>query len=558
MEFRPSPHRAWAVARDKNVMVHACGWAEADGRMLKDADLAGYFLARPDPEPLRGRFALVLEAPDKVLLAVDQVRSIPLFYRVTPQGALVSDQAGALADPDLPDAEALDPDSLLEFAAAGYVTGSRTLYRGVTGVQAGEKVRLGRDGIRREEYYGYRCANNAEPDVAALCAAHGRALDAAFERTIRSLDGRQAVVPLSGGLDSRLVAERLARSGYPRVICFSYGLTGNFEFEGAGLAAQRLGLPWVQLEYTPEALARALSSPEFLEYGRFASAGVSAPHPDDWLAVKKLKEQGLADKDAVFLPGHTGDFLCGSHLKYLFDPEESAGPLDFDAAMIAKHYSLWERLARDGRARRVFRERMDEALGGIGLDTGQGAAQAYEFWEWRERQAKFIINSVRVYEYFGFGWRIPLWDREYMDFWRSVPVDLKLDKFLYRSCLEADDPYGVFEGLSRPLFDRAAAAKRVARKRRRPSRLVKRALGLIPGVGRLLWYLGRIDHHARTWERHPTGLARLYPRRGYVYGQPGKRHSMALFVRDFLAREHGTDLKDLPLVSPERLDEPPA
>ena len=44
------------------------------------------------------------------------------------------------------------------------------------------------------------------------------------------------------------------------------------------------------------------------------------------------------------------------------------------------------------------------------------------FWNWRERQAKFILNSVRVYDYFGYGWRLPLFEKELLDFVASIPV----------------------------------------------------------------------------------------------------------------------------------------
>ena len=51
-----------------------------------------------------------------------------------------------------------------------------------------------------------------------------------------------------------------------------------------------------------------------------------------------------------------------------------------------------------------------------------------------ERQAKFIVNSVRVYEFFGYAWRIPLWDRELIDFFLKVPLKYRMrydDNYLY-------------------------------------------------------------------------------------------------------------------------------
>jgi len=62
--------------------------------------------------------------------------------------------------------------------------------------------------------------------------------------------------------------------------------------------------------------------------------------------------------------------------------------------------------------------------------------------DWQERQAKFIVNSVRVYEFWGYEWRIPLWDNQLMDFFSGVPLKLRLEKKLYDPLV--DRVYGAF------------------------------------------------------------------------------------------------------------------
>ncbi|WP_269848621.1 asparagine synthase-related protein [Methanosarcina horonobensis] len=55
-----------------------------------------------------------------------------------------------------------------------------------------------------------------------------------------------------------------------------------------------------------------------------------------------------------------------------------------------------------------------------------------EYFDSNERQAKFIINSVRVYEFFGYEWRIPLWDAELMEFFLRVPIEHRINRNLYK------------------------------------------------------------------------------------------------------------------------------
>lgn len=54
-----------------------------------------------------------------------------------------------------------------------------------------------------------------------------------------------------------------------------------------------------------------------------------------------------------------------------------------------------------------------------------------ECFNWQERQSKFIANSVKCYEYFGFEWRIPLWDNEIADYWMRVPARCRYGRNLF-------------------------------------------------------------------------------------------------------------------------------
>ena len=55
----------------------------------------------------------------------------------------------------------------------------------------------------------------------------------------------------------------------------------------------------------------------------------------------------------------------------------------------------------------------------------------YEFSEFKNRQTKYVITVQRVYEFFGYEWRLPLWDKEYLDYWENIHITHKVNRNLF-------------------------------------------------------------------------------------------------------------------------------
>ena len=101
-------------------------------------------------------------------------------------------------------------------------------------------------GAGAQRYYQWICTYDSESSVEELSDTFNQILLEAFERFIETLRGRQVVVALSGGVDSRLVAAILKHFKYDNVLCFTYGVIGNREAQGARKAAELLGYRWMQ------------------------------------------------------------------------------------------------------------------------------------------------------------------------------------------------------------------------------------------------------------------------------------------------------------------------
>jgi asparagine synthase (glutamine-hydrolysing) len=385
-----------------------------------------------------GFFAFVINRDNDLFAAVDRIRSIPLFYGTKNNDFYISNDAEwvrvQVADENM---------SLMaqqEFLLTGYVTGQDTLFEKVKQLQAGEylyvKNNAGCLEITTKRYYRFL---HKEPAVLPESKLLQEELNGAMNRVIKRLiayaDGRQIVIPLSAGRDSRLIALKLRQFGYQNVLCFSYGIKGNFEAETSKRVAGLLGFPWEYVEYTEELWKKWFNTIDRKEYCTMACNWVSLPHIQDWPAVWKLKKRGILTPQAIFVPGHSGDFPAGSHIPFDAIPETKASMSDLVYATLRKHYSLivWPRKIKD---KKYWNDRIIRNCEVQKINDGYGYVDAFEKWDWQERQAKFVVNSVRVYEFFGFNWWLPFWDNDFMVYWQDIALCYRKNKILYNEYVD--------------------------------------------------------------------------------------------------------------------------
>ena len=282
------------------------------------------------------------------------------------------------------------------------------------------------------------------------------------------------MLPLSAGLDSRLVVSGLHRSGYRDVHLYSYGQTGNHEASIARLVADRLGYRWTFVPFTQTSVRACEASADWRHYLEVADSLASVPFKQDFQAVQALRRQGVVPRDAVFINGNSGDFVSGNHIPaILHEPDERAPSASRKMrvldALLTKHFSLWRDLrtpANDDRIRQSIQAAWERD--GVPDPPASGDHGVYEHTEFQERQAKFVISGQRVYEFFGHGWRLPLWDNEYLDFWEQVPLELKIRQSLYKDFLVERNWAGVWHDIPlsppRTIVPQWAAAARFAAK----------------------------------------------------------------------------------------------
>ncbi|MDH6356787.1 asparagine synthase C-terminal domain-containing protein [Parabacteroides sp. PF5-9] len=371
---------------------------------------------------LNGNYAIIIESECLVFLIADHIRSYPILYFKEGDDLYITDHLLATLQRNGLRPE-VDICQIEVFLVAGLTLEDHTVFKNICAIQAAEVVVLNERQLEKRRYFIYSLdTSQKELAVDEEVARQQELFSRIFRRTLASAPNvRNWVLPLSGGHDSRMVINQLYQLGVKNIVCYSYGSPGNKQSQISREIASALGYPWYFVEYTPERWRELRESSDFNDYFDFAFNGVSDPHIQDFLAVSVLKAQGVIQSGDIFMPGHTFDFLTGAYCR---DGIETLSSKKESYRYLSAYFNQW---ACKRRSQTVWKEFASMI---------QHAPVSYpvfpEYFHWQERHAKFIQNSVRVYEYFGFDWRTPLWDIELVDYWQQIPLkDKKQRYFLY-------------------------------------------------------------------------------------------------------------------------------
>lgn len=415
METRLPGSDHWAVVGDAMVS----GSAFLDGRRLSSEALADRVSAVDGRDELarllaraNGFFSVVHDAGDRVHLAVDRVRSWPVYYAVT-DDVYVDDSAEWIDE--VAAERGYDPVAATEYLFTGYVTGRDTLSRDVKQVRPGELVTVSRGStpaVTADRYFTFA---PAETSIGTDRADLHDAMVEAVQRLIDYADGRTVLLGLSGGFDSRLIALLLSRLGYDNTVTYTTDSTSGSsdDIPVATRIADDLGFEHVVVrndhaDYQP--LDESEPSRALLEGVGYLS---EYPHINKHVLASKLTGAGVDPGDAVHVMGHHllggSSFLSGG-----LRDRETLGCREFLDIMWGRHYGNWESPRGSG-WRELFEGRLLERLPADPYLTGDAepvpdAVVGSELWYWQERLPKYIM-SRREFECLGFDTWYPLLDR---------------------------------------------------------------------------------------------------------------------------------------------------
>ncbi len=464
----------------------------------------------------KGNYSILIKTDEYCFAAVDRIKSYPIFY------ANIDGNWEIKSDPEtFGNTASINSSSALEFSMAGYVFGNNTLYDDVYQLQAGELLffRTGDSQPKIQRYYSYSPSPKSKENFSELIEEFSQTVDKVILETMRLLDGRPLWIPLSGGLDSRLLITKFVEHGYRQIFAFTYGVAGNHEMMQAKSVAKKLGVPMVCVNSNSNQ-ARSLYNSKLGEaYTKIAAELSHIPSFMEFEAVLMLRQRNMIPDDAVIINGQTGDFISGGHVPTVL-LSEGASLNDLINYIINKHCSLWENQKTEKNIL-YLKNRLLEQFNESTVPLSN-LPSLYEFWEWQERQAKLVVPGQRLYDFFGLSWFLPLWHADIMDFWKKVPYEFKLEQKLYIAFLKNYNYKNLFSKLRR------AVQPWVPKRRWIP--LAGKIIGVVSGKSKKDAFYKRMDYYS-TYHNQYALLGREYYLKHYSF----IRNPVSLFVKKYLA-----------------------
>ena len=229
----------------------------------------------------------------------------PLTYHVSPNLIIVSNSASEVVKYLRGQNHTIEPDraAIWESLLIGQPLVGRTLFLDVWKARVGEELQLSlRGSFESHSRWCPRIGGEARVSEVALVQQAADILTDIFRDLAKS---GSFLLPLSGGLDSRLAVAMLVRFG-AKVRTFTFGSYGCIEVPMARRVAQQLGVPWQAVELLPD---------DYIVYGQrvvnLTGGTLSPMHMHLYCCLNQVDVE-VGEKA---LHGYLGEHIAGDHAR---------------------------------------------------------------------------------------------------------------------------------------------------------------------------------------------------------------------------------------------------
>ena len=259
---------------------------------------------------LNCHFGLIIKYNNIIFAATDVARTYPVFFSEEFNSVLISPQAKIIAQSK---GFEINKEQLLAYQMSGYTSGSETLWENISGLLAGQFLLIDKK-LSINSYYNTLSKNNINKKSFNVEKKLEENIFEMLKRIILKANNRNIVVPLSSGLDSRLIASGLKYLNYKNVKCFSYGLKNNYEATVAKDIAKKLDYKWDFIEISQKNIKTFYDSKLYKNYFSNGIDGCATPGIQDIYTIYKLKKKNYFSDSDIIINGNSGDYISGGHL----------------------------------------------------------------------------------------------------------------------------------------------------------------------------------------------------------------------------------------------------
>ena len=371
------------------------------------------------------------------LCFTDLARSFPIFFQEYRNNLVISNNSNLLNIKN----NKISVKALKISRLCGYVLGHDTLYRNIKIMKPGEFFFSYRNKNILKQYFIYhRSYSKKNNNIKDLKDKLNSIIDQIFNEISIKYRNKDIWVPISGGLDSRLILAKLHEKKIKNLKSFSYGMKNNSDAMIGKKVAQKLNIPWVFINIPASTYRYFNKSNLMREFIKFSDNHQVIPNVQDFLVIKKMKEDNILNKKSIIINGQSGDFNTGNHIpKKLIENKDYKTFLD---SIKRKHFFLIKK--DENQINDDLIESELEYFRDSYLQKKLNLVDLYEEWEFEERQVKYVVNGQRVYDFFKLDWALPLWDSLFVKFWTTVPEELRFGQRLYKLYLSEWDYQSLF------------------------------------------------------------------------------------------------------------------
>lgn len=382
---------------------------------------------------LSGEFSFLIETERAIVAATDLTRSFPLYYVLQNETLAISDSISPILK--LVKEPTVDDIALRELRCSGHCFGHRTLFKEIKTMGSHEILYFdkGTNSIIIREYGPLAAPIVSERTSEDALSQFETYYQDMIRQMIRDVEGKTLVVPIGISWWSRYLLDRLKKEGYGNVICYSYGSSSNEDLNIGKRLADYYGFEWYRIELTPMGWYQWFNSPAYREYRDFASNYDTVPNLQEFLAIADLVQKEILPSDAVFINDYCSNVMKGELIPKILIKEDHVR----DEVVYAE---IFRELASDIKWQKkdlFYRNDyiLDIFTNHLNNNEFKIPSQlwAFQYAYWKESLSKYITNSRRTYEYFGFEWRNPQLNREMIQFWLELPKNTKHSRALLKA-----------------------------------------------------------------------------------------------------------------------------